>query len=66
MLISAVLVPLLMLAVVLAPNWYQAWKAYCESTRLPVSSAEASDQAGGRRGRWYAELARPRGRRRRD
>jgi hypothetical protein len=65
-LISAVLVPLLMLAVVLAPNWYQAWKAYCESTRLPVSSPEASDRTGGRLGRWYAELARARSRRRRD
>ncbi|MEU4093634.1 hypothetical protein [Streptomyces sp. NPDC026673] len=62
MLISAVLVPLILLAIVLAPNWYQAWKTYCESTRLPVSPPENSDPSAGRRGRWSAELARLRSR----
>lgn len=66
MLISAVLVPLIMLAVVLAPNWYQAWKTYCESTRLPVWSPDDSDPSAGRRGRWYTELARLRSRRTQD
>lgn len=62
MLISAVLVPLIMLAAVLAPNWYQAWKTYCESVRLPVSPPEASEAVDDRRNRWSAELARLRSR----
>ncbi|MFE0630787.1 hypothetical protein ACFW3D_27985 [Streptomyces sp. NPDC058864] len=66
MLISAVLVPLIMLAAVLAPNWYQSWKAYCESVRLPVSAPEPSEGAGDRRSRWSTELARLRGRRSQD
>ncbi|MDX3098869.1 hypothetical protein PV703_32010 [Streptomyces sp. ME01-24h] len=67
MLISAVLVPLILLAAVLAPNWYQAWKAYCESVRLPVSPPEASEAvAGHRRSRWSTELARLRSRRSQD
>ncbi len=66
-LISAVLVPLILLAAVLAPGWYQAWKAYCESVRLPVSPPEAAE-AGGlhRRSRWQTELARLRSRRPQD
>ncbi|WP_431964514.1 hypothetical protein [Actinacidiphila sp. bgisy160] len=63
MLISAVLVPLIMLAAVLAPNWYRAWKTYSESVRLPVSPPEASEAVGGhRRSRWSTELARLRNR----
>ncbi|MFI8182203.1 hypothetical protein OG539_39075 [Actinacidiphila glaucinigra] len=66
MLISAVLVPLIMLAAVLAPNWYQAWKTYCESVRLPMPAPEGDEAVGDRRGRWPAELARLRNRRPQD
>ncbi|MFF7209655.1 hypothetical protein ACFZAU_03840 [Streptomyces sp. NPDC008238] len=68
MLISAVLVPLIMLAAVLAPNWYQAWKAYSESVRLPVPAPDPSDAEvpAGRRGRWSSELSRLRNRRPQD
>jgi hypothetical protein len=35
-LISAVLVPLLLLAIVLAPGWYAKWKIYARQTALPL------------------------------
>ncbi len=45
MLISAVLIPLVMLAAVLAPSWYEEWKTYSEATRLPVSPPTWSARA---------------------
>ena len=36
MLISAVLVPLILLAAVLAPGWYGRWKAWSHANGLPL------------------------------
>ncbi|MEV5322469.1 hypothetical protein AB0K92_33390 [Streptomyces sp. NPDC052687] len=40
MLISAVVIPLLLLAAVLAPGLYEDWKVFSRQTRLPLPSAD--------------------------
>ncbi len=40
--ISAVVVPLILLALALAPGLYQDWKAYRRQTRLPLPPARAT------------------------
>lgn len=40
--ISAVVVPLILLALALAPGLYQDWKAYRQQTRLPLPPARAT------------------------
>lgn len=44
--ISAVVVPLILLAVALAPGLYQDWKTYRRQTRLPLPPARSGRVAG--------------------
>ncbi|WP_181794231.1 hypothetical protein [Streptomyces sp. WELS2] len=40
--LSAVVIPAILLAVVLAPGVYEDWKAYVRQTRLPLPPARRS------------------------
>ncbi|MEU3522445.1 hypothetical protein AB0E62_00970 [Streptomyces sp. NPDC038707] len=40
--LSAVVIPVILLAVVLAPGVYEDWKAYVRRTRLPLPPARPS------------------------
>jgi hypothetical protein len=56
--ISAVVVPLILLALALAPGLYEDWKAYRRQTRLPLPPARSTlagllgDRAARLRYRW--------------